>query len=478
MFQTEYGDPTLALKITAHEDAQGKLLMVEARAEETDVGRHEPPISVSVVIDRSGSMAGDKLKIAKVATARLIESLRQDDSVAVVTYDDEVNTLIALSQPRPTMSKLVQSIQPGGSTNLFGGWIQGAKLQRGGGRVLLLSDGLANTGRYFDAVSLSAWASKSFKKYGVATSTVGIGNDYDEGLMAGMAASGGGFHYYAQSAESIMDAFARERYLVSALAISDAQLRVGDRALNIGQLLEGETKVVVVPIDELPDTAKLNYLNFKTEDRVTADVKLPTVFAHAPITRAHFYVQLAADLMMDSLGVRSSNEAGNLRESVRKLLLKVLNHELSDQEPLSSLATELSQKGEELEQLQRRFDERIASAHRKRSASMGFNLRERGKAFSSSAADVTFIGTLHQSAYSASDLSTCDARAFTLRPAEFWIGWPAVPLKLLARSVRVGLQDPLDGFAITELSRELGMRVLPDKRRWSADEIRDTVLKA
>src|SRR4029453_9393548 len=127
------------------------LLKLEGKAPTPD---HRVPLNLSIVLDRSGSMAGDKLAAARDAAAMLVQRLHPDDTVSVVAYDDEVMTVAepATGASQASLPAQVRAIQAGGSTNLSGGWLRGrelvacAKREGGVNRVMLLTDGLANVG--------------------------------------------------------------------------------------------------------------------------------------------------------------------------------------------------------------------------------------------------------------------------------------------------------------------------------------------
>jgi len=92
----------------------------------------------------------------------------------------------------------------GGSTNLAEGWLRGAEqvashlAAEGVNRVLLLTDGLANVG-ITDPAQLAAHAAQ-LRKRGVATSTIGVGEDFDESLLQALADAGGGHFYFRRLA--------------------------------------------------------------------------------------------------------------------------------------------------------------------------------------------------------------------------------------------------------------------------------------
>ena len=117
-------------------------------------GQARTPLNISLVIDRSGSMDGDKLKHAKLAAQFVIDQLSPEDYVSIVQYDDAVDVVSTSNRvgDKQLLKRKVDAISAGGSTNLGGGMLEGyhqVKSTYNDGfvnRVLLLSDGLANVG--------------------------------------------------------------------------------------------------------------------------------------------------------------------------------------------------------------------------------------------------------------------------------------------------------------------------------------------
>ena len=139
------------LAVAQHGFIVRALLELEGKAPTPD---NRIPLNLAVVLDRSGSMAGDKLDAARDAAAMLVQRLHPDDTVSVVAYDDGVTTVAepATGDAQASLSARIRHIEPGGSTNLSGGWLRGRELvargKREGGvnRIMLLTDGLANCG--------------------------------------------------------------------------------------------------------------------------------------------------------------------------------------------------------------------------------------------------------------------------------------------------------------------------------------------
>jgi len=174
---------------------------------------------VALVLDRSGSMDGSKITMARTAVTHAVRLLKPADHLAVVCYDDQIDTVLERTPASPEAKALVftrlAGIEPRGSTNLSGGWLAGAhQLQpaestsAGVKRVLLLTDGLANAGEV-DPQALAATAAR-LRAEGITTSTFGIGADFDEELLARLATQGGGHFYYIETARQIPDVFASE----------------------------------------------------------------------------------------------------------------------------------------------------------------------------------------------------------------------------------------------------------------------------
>ncbi len=98
----------LSTTITAHADDEARLLMVEiTAAEQSQESTDEPAVRLALVLDRSGSMSGPKLDATRKATAKLIRSLKPEDRVAMVVYDNNVNVLTDLAAPNKQVENLV-----------------------------------------------------------------------------------------------------------------------------------------------------------------------------------------------------------------------------------------------------------------------------------------------------------------------------------------------------------------------------------
>ncbi len=218
--------PTTTLTLSAECDR--RLVAVEVSSQRTIEwitavanivhGDSRAPLNLALILDRSGSMQGDKLRYVQQAACHVLDMLDERDRIAVVAYDDQV-TLLAPSQSisahtRDELKRKINELRPGGWTDLSGGWLEGchevaARLTTGGiHRALLLTDGLANRG-ITDIEELTHHA-RELRRRGVATSTFGVGLDFNEQLLEALAEQGGGHFYYIERPDHIPDVFRRE----------------------------------------------------------------------------------------------------------------------------------------------------------------------------------------------------------------------------------------------------------------------------
>lgn len=199
------------------------------------------PVHVALVIDRSGSMAGTKLPTAKRAALAVIDGLSEQDSAAVVVFDDTIDVLQAEAPVTALLKAHVAaelaSIKERGSTALHEGWLVGCRAiaadsatpsveQRAGvRRCFLLTDGQANVGLTASTDLMQA-AAQVREVAHVSTSTFGIGDDYDEEVLGPMAEAGGGQFYHLSSSREIATTFVGELEQLLGTLVRDAHLEI------------------------------------------------------------------------------------------------------------------------------------------------------------------------------------------------------------------------------------------------------------
>jgi Ca-activated chloride channel family protein len=192
------------------------------------------PLSLGLVLDRSGSMGGAKLELARQGAIHAIRSLRAHDRVSVVAYNEDVQVLVrsgtADDPAKRVAEHRLRQLAAGGNTDLCGGWLRGCEQVGLGlddgrlGRCLLLTDGLANEG-ITDPSTIVGHATE-LRRRGVRTSTLGVGRDFDEVLLREMAEAGGGSFYFAENPAQLTDFIAGETGEALKVAVRDALLVV------------------------------------------------------------------------------------------------------------------------------------------------------------------------------------------------------------------------------------------------------------
>lgn len=159
-------------------------------------------LNIALAIDASGSMSGGKLDAAKEAALGLVEKLDGRDRLTVVSFSSDAALHVDAVPVDGDNASLIRSeisrLKTLNSTNLCGGWLMAAdRAEKAAAaadgmtpRVIILSDGHANVGvTNQDELIKSAG---DFRNRGTFTSTLGVGDGYDEHLLRGIAEHGGG----------------------------------------------------------------------------------------------------------------------------------------------------------------------------------------------------------------------------------------------------------------------------------------------
>ncbi len=208
----------LDVDMVAIETTDSVTIMLELEAPPAPVSTTPRPEHTAVVVlDRSGSMSGDRLNAAKRALIDLVDRLDDRDRFGLVVFDQEAAVVVPAGRladlGRDQVRRAIASVETGGMTDLSSGYLRGLQEARrvataAGATVVLLSDGHANAG-VTDPVQLRGVAAKAASQ-SVTTSTIGIGLGYDESILTEVAIGGTGNHAFAQDPDDAAAAVAAE----------------------------------------------------------------------------------------------------------------------------------------------------------------------------------------------------------------------------------------------------------------------------
>lgn len=243
---------------------------IKLRADESKAARARAPLSLAIVLDTSGSMQGEKLEDAKRSALRLVDDMQPDDQIAFVRYSDSAETLQPLARVgdvRASLKARIEELRAGGGTNIPSGLERGSRAlsESLGGRVrriVLVSDGLDSTRVQAEGLARSSFAS------GVTVSSLGIGLDFDEAYLGGVAQNGHGNFAFIKDGGSLATFLARELHETAATTLEDARVELtlpdgirfvsvtgaeathenGRLTLRLGSVFSGDERRVLVEL--------------------------------------------------------------------------------------------------------------------------------------------------------------------------------------------------------------------------------------
>jgi Ca-activated chloride channel family protein len=310
------------------------------------------PANVSFVLDKSGSMTGEKIAKAKEAAIAAVQRLNKKDIVSVVVYDSTVRVIVPATKlsDKQMVCDAIRRIEAGGTTALFAGVSKGADELRKFldknrvNRVILLSDGLANVGPQSPSELGSLGA--SLMKEGIAVSTMGLGLDYNEDLMSQLARRSGGNHIFIEKASDLVKIFNYEfddvLSVVAQEVVIDVQVRSGIRpvrVLNMDAEINGQRVIV-----------KMNQLYSEQERYVLLELEVPATKAGKTMEVAEVKISYAnmktktTDRLSSVVSVNFTDSIAEVEEKTNVKVMEACVLQIANGQ--NKLATALRDKGD------------------------------------------------------------------------------------------------------------------------------------
>lgn len=182
-----------------------------------------PSIAMMLLIDRSGSMSGRKIALAKEAARATAEALGAEDRIGIIAFDNIARPLVRLQRAgnRYRIATQINKLSASGGTHIYPALQQAhtalTGIQARVKHVILLSDGQAPR-HGIDALV------RSMRAAGITVSTVGVGAEVDRGLIEAIADRGGGRRYFTDRPETLPRIFVRETRQVAGKSVVETRV--------------------------------------------------------------------------------------------------------------------------------------------------------------------------------------------------------------------------------------------------------------
>ena len=353
-FSTEqvHLDVSLGTPILIAEQKQTVHLKITLRGLPLERSIQRTPVNIALVLDRSGSMHGQKIQRAKEAAIMAIDYLDSQDILSIVSYDDRIDVLVPATKmsDKANIAAAIRRLTARGSTALFAGVSKGGdEVQKfldknRVNRVILLSDGIANVGPS-SPYALGQLGSKLIK-LGISVTTLGLGLGYNEDLMTQLANNSDGNHAFIEKATDLARIFKLEfGDLLSVVAQSvevtidcasgiqpirilgrDGKIKGQRVTTYMNQLYGNQEKYILLEV-EVPASAadthrnlahiEVNYTNMATQDSGHVSEMSTVQFSRSQIKVEEAIDKEAMISTVEQIAVEKNKAAVQMRDKGR-----------------------------------------------------------------------------------------------------------------------------------------------------------------
>ncbi len=320
------------------------------------------PLNLALVIDKSGSMRGQKIQYAKAALKQIVNGLQPADVLALINYDHHVEVLFPATPviDKTAIYSAIQRLTAGGNSALYSGVERGAKEVRNFlsqdrvNRIILLSDGLANIGP--DTPAELGQLGTELGRERIAVTTIGLGLGYHEDLLTQLASHSDGNHAFVEKIDELTTIFNHElndlwsvvaqTVTVNIVGVNNVKpLRVLGRAatiehdaviISLNQLYREQEKYILlelqipatpIPARHLLATVEVSYYDLTTHRQQTLQAPVEATFtASESDSKESIQVNVMATVI-EQLALTKNQLAVKLRdqgqvEEAREVLLE------------------------------------------------------------------------------------------------------------------------------------------------------------
>jgi len=340
------------------EDKKAYIQIVLEGFEPADKSKKRPPVNIALVLDRSGSMNGNKIEHAKQAALLAVDRLADDDIISIVVYDDSADVIVPATKlsDRASIKSKIRSINIGGSTALFAGTSKGANevekfLDKNKvNRVILLSDGQANVGP--SSPSELGELGNALVKKGISVTTLGLGTGYNEDLMVKLAQKSDGNHAFIENPEELASIFDKEFGDVLSVVAQEVEIQIecvdgvkpirllgreGEiygqtTKVNLNQLYANQSKEILLEVNTNKDlkvselvTVKTVYRDMQSGDSETQNNKIFVKYSNdkkdveAKTNKIVMAEAIKQEVIIENERAIKLRDAGKIKEAQERL---------------------------------------------------------------------------------------------------------------------------------------------------------------